>query len=148
MAMAEAWIHAQGDFATVSGGSEIADHARRSDVRQNVVLQDDLQGVVAEDIGSEADHRRLLSGSVASMQGAEDFVAGNGIDPNAGSGHFLENLRSWASLHGEPGLNAFAGRDGFDSRDAGTDDAGIIEPERRACGGGDSLEEFGGMGHC
>ena len=82
------------------------------------------------------------------MQGAEDFVAGNRVDPNARSSHFLEDLRSWASLHGEPGLNAFAGGDGFDGSDAIADHAGIIEPERRACGGGDSLEEFGGMGHC
>ena len=107
VAMAEAGIDPQGDFSLVTGRREVADHARGSNVRKDAVLKHHFEGVVAEDIRGVTNHWRFLAGSVACMPRPEDFVAGDGIDPNPGGGHFLEDLGGRTGFHGEAGLHPF-----------------------------------------
>ena len=75
------------------------------------------------------------------MEGAEDFVAGNGIDPDIGAEHFPEDFGGWAGLHGEAGLEAFGGGEELDIGDALADDTGVIDPERGADVGGEGEEK-------
>ncbi len=81
------------------------------------------------------------------MEGAEDFVAGNGIDPDIGAEHFAEDFGGWAGLHGEAGLEAFGGGEELDIGDALADDTGVIDPERGADFGGEGEEKVFGVVH-
>jgi len=81
------------------------------------------------------------------VEGAKDFVAGNGIDPDIGAEHFSEDFGGWAGLHGEASLEAFGGGEELDIGDALADDRGVIDPERGADFGGEGEEKVFGMVH-
>jgi len=147
VAVTEAGVDANGDRPLVAGGGELVDHRGRTDVGQQAVLEDNLKGVVAEDVGGETDDRRRVAGGMTGMQSAQGLVARNGIDPDAGGVHLGKDLGGWTCLHRKTGLESGCCRHGLDIGDALADQAAIINPERSADLVGELAKKRVGEGH-
>ena len=139
----KARIHAQADLSAIPRGGQLADHAWRADVRQEPVFQHHGESIVAKDIRREADRRRLHARGMPGPQRAQGFISRHRVYPNSSGSHFSEHFRRRAGLHGEARLEMRGIRDGADVRDAPANDGGIVEPERRAITGRQTLEKIG-----
>ena len=99
MAVAETGVGTHGNRATVADGCKLPEHARRSQVGQDVMLLQDLQRVVAEYVGSEHDPGRVSPAGKSSAHGAQHFVAAHGVDPQTCLADQLQHLPDRIRLH-------------------------------------------------
>ncbi len=78
---------------------QLLQHRRRADVRQDPVLANDGEGVIAKDVGAEEDNRRLVAHRKAGSLRTQDLVARDGVDPDASLADGFQDLPRRTSLH-------------------------------------------------
>ena len=140
VAVAETGVDAQPDRAAVAGLLQSGDHGRRADIGQDAVLQDDVQGVVAEDVGGQQNGGWGVADREAGGGGAQRLVARHGIDPQAGSARDLEQAPRRAGLHRIARLHGAARRDGAHVGNSAAQDVGAVDVEGGTDAPGDGGE--------
>src|SRR4030095_4682708 len=123
VAVTEARIDPDGDRTAVAGRGKFAHHSRRANIRQEFMLEHDRERIVAEDVGREANLRRLISAGKSGAQSTERFIARDRVDPDAGILHLAEDTRGRTRFHGEASLHSRFTRHKTDRLDALSNDS-------------------------
>src|ERR1019366_1907187 len=142
VSVAEAGIRAHRDRAAVAGGRKLGDLPGRADVGHDSVTEYDLERVVAVHVGGKHDNRRIRAEGKSRSGGAQNFVAADGVDPQA---RFTDDLQDGARrvrLHRIAHDQIRMAGHGGKASERGTQDIGVVEVERRAYAGCDAFERI------
>ncbi len=85
VAVAEARVDPQRDFAARRDAAVLVDHVGRTAVDVDVVRDDQLQYLRVEDVGRVHDRRRFALGPISGGQCAADLKSANRVDQGPGA---------------------------------------------------------------
>ncbi len=100
VAVAEAGVDAQGDFAAGCSLAQLIDHVRRAAIDVNAVLDDQIERFAIENIGRVDDRRRIADGRIPGRQSAADFAGADRVDQHAVAADQVEDRQVRAGLLG------------------------------------------------